>query len=396
MARGVVGRDTGVFAPRLKGGTADGMDRANQRSAISNALINFQGGTKPILPSFVTGGQSTLPAGRFFTNLPTQPAQPPAGGTFQTDYTLIPKEYLEVETGMAKAEAERIDNALIAAEDAAKNRGGVASNPYTDAIRLLQQEIAGGKYGTSYVDAIKLLEQRIAGGRYGTSYDDSIKIIQDQIDSGVYGKPFNRLSNQLSSTGLIAKQDIDAASANAVRALSRRDPMAQYSYEPSTAQIPQAALSNYLTSIGAGTNEVDANRNFLQSMIESENAQAQQYTNAVSQAQNAQRDAAIQGVYGNQAYSQSQLSSAQQAQEFAIKAAREAELKKLTDQILGYTTQEATSKSEGLKTLQDQILGYTAQGETSKAEALRNLQDQILQYSLKGGKTSSKKKGGKK
>lgn len=377
MARGVVGRDTGVFAPRL------------------TAARSEQGAVKP---TFVSADRSeqraagpTIPSKKVSTKTPVNPKalQPNPLGNF-------PYPTYEM-TGQPSPEAT--GNAIFDAINNFTNTptgGGGVSNPYTDAIRLLQQEIAGGKYGTSYVDAIKLLEQRIAGGQYGTSYDDSIKIIQDQIDSGVYGKPFNRLSNQLSSTGLIAKQDIDAASANAVRALSRRDPMAGYSYEPSTAQIPQAALSNYLTSIGAGTNEVDANRNFLQSMIESENAQTQQYTNAVSQAQNAQRDAAIQGVYGNQAYSQSQLSSAQQAQEFAIKAAREAELKKLTDQILGYTTQEATSKSEDLKTLQDQILGYTAQGETSKAEALRNLQDQILQYSLKGGKTSTKKKSGKK
>lgn len=347
MARGVSGRTTGVFAPRLKGDGQDGKQG------------NFQDRTRPTLPSFLTGNTATEPAGRFFVNPPIQPsgAQPPAG--FKAEYwgnnPAAPKG--DIFAGLSKINDTA--NAAVAAWLAANQppKPKVVSNPYTNAIKLLQQEIAGGQYGTSYAD--------------------SIKILQDQIDSGQYGTPYDRLSTQLGQTGLAAGQQIDAASLAAITGLSSRDPLAQSVYAPSTAQIPQAALSDYLTSIGAGTNEVDANRNFLQSMIDSENAQAQQYTSQINQAQDAQRDAAIQAVYGNQAYSQGQLGTAQSAQEFAINAAREAELKKLTDQILDYTTKEATSKSEGLK----------------------SLQDQILQATLKGGKTSSKKsnkKGGKK
>lgn len=287
MARGVVGRETGVFAPRLKGDSKDGRQG------------NFQDRTGPSLPSLVTG-QPTLPAGRFFTTPLEQPsgAQPPAGGTFQTDYTVIPKGYVDAEVGTAIAKARELD-AAIAAATAAATAGGGGSNPYTDAIRVLQQ----------------------------------------QISSGQYGRSFDRLSTQLGRTGRQAQGDIDAATLAAIAGLSGQDPMSQYTYAPSTAQIPQTALSDYLTSIGAGTNEVNANRDFLQQMINSENAQAMQYTSEVEQAQNAQRDAAIQAVYGNQAYSLGQLSAAQQAQEFAIKAAREAELKKIQDQILQYTLQ---------------------------------------------------------
>jgi hypothetical protein len=297
MAQGVTGRETGVFAPRLKGGTADGMERATQRPTIPSVLRNFQDRAAPSLPSFVTN-QPTLPAGRFFTNLPQQPV---AGTTTQINPNVIPKGYMDAEDGIAWALSRKLDAEAAAAEAAAAAAagGGGGSNPYTDAIRVLQQQISSGKYGRSY----------------------------------------DRLSTQLGRTGRQAGRDIDAASLAAIAGLSSQDPMSQYSYAPSTAQIPQAALSDYLASIGAGTNEVDANRNFLQSMIDSENAQALQYTSEVSQAQNAQRDAAIQAVYGNQAYSQSQLGAAQQAQEFAIKAAREAELKKLQDQIMQYTLQ---------------------------------------------------------
>lgn len=374
MARGVIGRTTGVFAPRLKGDGQDGKQG------------NFQDRTGPSLPSLVTGGQPmrVVPAsaqvdisGGYLTNPSTQPTQQssgtptaaqlaaiaalPAGWkpTYWANNPNAPVGNPNARQEALDAKAEVIVKAWLAANQPPQPK--VVSNPYTNAIKLLQQQIAGGQYGTSY--------------------DDSIKIIQDQIDSGQYGTPYDRLSTQLGQTGLAAGQQIDAASLAAITGLSSRDPLAQSTYAPSTAQIPQAALSDYLTSIGAGTNEVDANRNFLQSMIDSENAQAQQYTSQINQAQDAQREAAIQAVYGNQAYSQSQLGTAQSAQEFAINAAREAELKKLQDQILGYTTDAATSKSEGLK----------------------NLQDQILQYTLKGGKTSGKtsgkksnKKGGKK
>jgi hypothetical protein len=340
MARGVVGRDTGVFAPRL---TAD---RSEQRA---------------VKPPFVSADRSaqraagpTIPSKKVSTKTPVNPKAllPNILGNF-------PYPTYEM-TGQLSPEAagnaifDAINNNMNTPIGNGGGGGGVVSNPYTDAIRILQKQISGGKYGTSYAD--------------------SIKILQDQINSGNYAKSFNRLSTQLGKTGLAAGQDIDAASLAAIAGLSSREPMSQYTYSPFTAQIPQTALTDYLGSIGAGTNEVDANQNFLQSMINSENAQMQQYTGSVNQAQNAQRDAAIQAVYGNQAYSQSQLGAAQQAQEFAIKAAREAELKKIQDQILGYTT-DAT---------------------TSKAEDLKRLQDLILQYTIQGGKTSTKKKSGKK
>lgn len=325
MARGVVGRTTGVFAPRLKGDGQDGKQG------------NFQDRTGPSLPSLVTGGQPMrlVPAsaqvdisGGYLTNPSTQPTQQSSGTPTAAQLAAIaalPAEWKptywannpDAPVGNPGARQERLDaeaeviyKAWLEANQLPQPK--VVSNPYTNAIKLLQQE----------------------------------------IDSGRYGTPYDRLSTQLSTIGLAAGQDIDAASLAAIAGLSSRNPLAQSTYAPSTAQIPQAALSDYLTSIGAGTNEVDANRNFLQQMINSENAQAQQYTSQINQAQDAQREAAIQAVYGNQAYSQSQLTAAQSAQEFAINAAREAELKKLTDQI--------------------------------------------LQATLKGGKTSSKKKGGKK
>jgi hypothetical protein len=292
MARGVTGRPTGVFAPRLKSDGKDGKQG------------NFQDRATPSLPSLVTG-QPTLPAGRFFTNPPQQPlvsGQQTAGipPYDPTSSKGTPAYRGNPLAGLAEidAEADAIVNAWKEANPIPSGGGG-GGNPYTNAIRVLQQ----------------------------------------QISSGQYGNAFDRLSTQLGKTGRQARGDINAASLEAIAGLSSQDPMSQYTYAPSTAQIPQTALSDYLTSIGAGTNEVNANRDFLQQMINSENAQAMQYTGEIEQAQNAQRDAAIQAVYGNQAYAKGQLGAAQQAQKFAIRAAREEELKKLQDQILQYTLQ---------------------------------------------------------
>lgn len=263
MARGVIGRETGVFAPRLKGGTAE---RNAQR--------------KP-----------TLPAKNTTTPVNPKALQPNIIGNF-------PYPTYEM-TGQPSPEAK--------------------GNAIADSIiNGMNPPKVGG------------------GGGGGNKYTDAIKFLQKQLKSGAYGQSYDSLSTQLGQTGLAAGQQIDAASLAAIAGLSSREPLAQYTYAPSTAQIPQAALSNYLTSIGAGTNEVDANRNFLQQMINSENTQTQQYTDAVAQSQNAQRDAAIQAVYGNQAYSQSQLGTAQQAQQMAINQAKEKERKMLNDKIVEY------------------------------------------------------------
>lgn len=264
MARGVIGRTTGVFAPRLKGGTAD----SAERNSLRPSTLSAKNTTTPVNP------KALLPnvLGNF--GYPT--------------YEM---------TGQPSP--EEIGNAIYD-----------AINNFTNPPKV--------------------------GGVGGNKYTDAIKFLQKQLKSGAYGQSYDSLSTQLGQTGLAAGQQIDAASLAAIAGLSSREPLAQYTYAPSTAQIPQAALSNYLTSIGAGTNEVDANRNFLQQMINSENAQTQQYSDAVAQSQDAQRDAAIQAVYGNQAYSQSQLGTAQQAQQMAINQAKEKERKMLNDKIVEY------------------------------------------------------------
>jgi hypothetical protein len=174
----------------------------------------------------------------------------------------------------------------------------------------------GGKRNP-YTDAIRLLQQRLAGGGYGASMD--------------------RLSTQLGSTATAAGGRIDEATARALESLRSTDPMAAYQYSATPTQIPQTALGTYLNSIGAGTASVDAGRQLLQGMIDAQTAQAGQYSSAAQQAFDLQRQAAQQALVGNQQYAQSQLAAYRQAQEMAIAQAKEAERKAIEDQILEYT-----------------------------------------------------------
>ena len=107
-------------------------------------------------------------------------------------------------------------------------------------------------------------------------------------------------------------------------------------YSAGTTQIPQTALSNYLNAIGASTSSVDAGRNFLQGLIDASASGAAQSQAAQQQAYEAQRQAGISALTGNQQFQQANLSTATQAQQMAIAQAKEKERKALEDQILEY------------------------------------------------------------
>ena len=215
-----------------------------------------------------------------------------------TDWRFANPEYVEpARRPSVSAAGDEILAGLDGLEGLGKTGGGPASNPYTDAIKILQKQLGGGQYGTSY----------------------------------------DNLSTQLGATSGAARGQIDQATADAIAQISRQDPLATpINYSAGTTQIPQTALNNYLNAIGASTGTVDAGRNFLQGLIDtsaSTNAQAQA---AQAQAQQAQQQAALAALTGNQQFQQGNLSTATQAQQMAIAQAKERERKALEDQILQY------------------------------------------------------------
>jgi hypothetical protein len=199
----------------------------------------------------------------------------------------------------AESEAERIYNLLdpTPAPSGPSGPSGPVSNPYTDAIKILQQRLSGGGYGTS----------------------------------------FDNLSTQLGSTSGTARGQIDQATADAIAQMSSRNALATpINYSAGTTQIPQTALTNYLNAIGASTSGVDAGRSFLQGLIDTSAASASQMQSSQQQAYDAQRQAGISALTGNQQYQQANLAAATQAQQMAIAQAKERERKALEDQILEY------------------------------------------------------------
>jgi len=254
---------TGVYAPRRNAGTADSMARGVSAE------------TKPV------GG---MMAGQFL----------PSG----TDWRQQNPDY--VEPSRRLSEEDRA-NEIIAGLDrtGGPNLGGTgggrARNPYTDAIRILQQQLGGGEYGTSY----------------------------------------DNLSALLGTTSGTARGQIDQATADAIAQINSRDALATpINYSAGTTQIPQTALNTYLNAIGASTGTVDAGRNFLQGLIDTGASSAAQSQASQQQAFAAQRQAAIDALTGNQQLQQGNLAASTQAQQLAIASAKERERKAISDQIL--------------------------------------------------------------
>lgn len=255
---------TGVSAPRFpRGGTADSMARV----------------TTPV----ATRGANTPTSSNFFTN---------PDGT---------QGYFGLNTWQQMG----WDDPTTAANEAANAIESIMNLPTTS-----------GRGSNPYTDAIKILQQRLSGGGYGTSFDN--------------------LSAMLGTTATGAGQRIDEATASALAGLRSSDPMAAYQFNAAPTQIPQTALSTYLNNIGASTSSMDTGRQLLQGMIDAQTASAGQYAAGNQQGFDLQRQAAQAALTGNQQYAQSQLALARQAQEMAIAQAKERERKTIEDQILEY------------------------------------------------------------
>ena len=176
-----------------------------------------------------------------------------------------------------------------------------------------------------------------ASGPASNPYTDAIKILQKQLSGGTYGTSYDNLSTLLGTTSGTARGQIDQATADAIAQMNSRNALATpINYSAGTTQIPQTALSNYLNAIGASTSSVDAGRNFLQGLIDASAGGAAQSQAAQQQAYEAQRQAGISALTGNQQFQQANLSTATQAQQMAIAQAKEKERKALEDQILEY------------------------------------------------------------
>jgi len=298
-----------------------------------------------LFPPFGTGENSPIQtnSNNFFKFSGTRTRVPvtPVGNMFKGTGVYAPR------VGRRRGTADTMGRGTTSVPTTSGTRANTGSNFYTDAngnpsyfgLNTWQQ-LGWDDPTTVANEAANNIESFMnppsGSGGGGNPYTNAIKILQERLNSGGYGTSYDNLSTMLGTTATGAGQRIDEATASALAGLRSSDPMAAYQFNAAPTQIPQTVLNNYLNSIGSSTSSVDAGRQLLQGMIDAQTASAGQYATGNQQAFDLMRQSAQAALTGNQQYAQSQLALARQAQEMAIAQAKERERKAIEDQILEY------------------------------------------------------------
>lgn len=104
-------------------------------------------------------------------------------------------------------------------------------------------------------------------------------------------KRFAQYQQQLGDVAASAGQRQEASAARAAEALAAIDPQAAFQYNVTPMSIGAGAGADYLRSIGASTRDVDAVRQFEQTMLNQMLGGAQQYSQATQRALDIERAA---------------------------------------------------------------------------------------------------------
>lgn len=137
--------------------------------------------------------------------------------------------------------------------------------------------------------------------------------ILDQIRQqyGSLASELDRLTNQY-------RQDIGRSTGYTVDQLSGVDPLAAYRVTAPTLQAPTASAASYLSAIGANPAQVEAQRDFMNQMMQSQTASQSDYSQALDQSQQAYRQAQIAEVLRNANEANAALSAASIGQRSAV------------------------------------------------------------------------------
>ena len=104
-------------------------------------------------------------------------------------------------------------------------------------------------------------------------------------------KRFAKYQQQLSDVAASAGQRQEASAARAAEALAAIDPQAAFQYNVTPMSIGAGSGADYLRSIGASTGDVDAVRQFEQTLLNQMMGGAQQYSQATQRALDIERAA---------------------------------------------------------------------------------------------------------
>jgi hypothetical protein len=188
-------------------------------------------------------------------------------------------------------------------------------------------------------DANKIVTETIfnstpttGGGNAG--YKNIIDSLTGRIGSS--NASYDALTNKLNEIASASQGRASQAGMDVADYLKTMDPMAGFTRSNQAMTIPTAATSEYLNAIGASPMQTQAVQSLGQQLLDAQLQGANQYSDAMTQSQNAFRQAQIAQALQNSQVAQANTSTNADAYRMQIQAARTKAEQDLLDQILQY------------------------------------------------------------
>jgi hypothetical protein len=187
-------------------------------------------------------------------------------------------------------------------------------------------------------DANKVLAELIYGAKpktgSGGGYQNIINSLTGRIGSS--NASYDALTNKLNELATASQGRASQAGMDVANYLGTMDPMAGFTRSNQAMTIPTAATSEYLNAIGASPMQTQAVQSLGQQLLDAQLQGANQYSDAMTQSQNAFRQAQIAQALQNSQVAQANAGTNADAYRMQIQAARTKAEQDLLDQILQY------------------------------------------------------------
>jgi hypothetical protein len=189
-------------------------------------------------------------------------------------------------------------------------------------------------------DANKILAGLAYGAKPKTKGDGKSGY-QKIIDSltgriGTSNASYDALTAKLNEIATASQGRANTAGLDVASYLGTMDPMAGFTRSNQAMTIPTSATSEYLNAIGASPMQTQAVQSLGQQLLEGQLQGANQYSDAMTQSQNAFRQAQIAQALQNSQVAQANTGTNADAYRMQIQAARTKAEQDLMDQILQY------------------------------------------------------------
>lgn len=187
-------------------------------------------------------------------------------------------------------------------------------------------------------DANKVLAELIYGAKPKTGSGSGYKNIIDSLTGriGTSNASYDALTAKLNEIATASQGRANTAGMDVANYLGTMDPMAGFTRRNQAMTIPTAATSEYLNAIGASPMQTQAVQSLGQQLLEGQLQSANQYSDAMTQSQNAFRQAQIAQALQNSQVAQANTGTNADAYRMQIQAARTKAEQDLMDQILQY------------------------------------------------------------